>query len=182
MTNFPVHTVATAPERSKPAMQQLQSAFGMIPNVAGTMATSPVLVDSLVALFGKVHGGSFTEAQVQTLLLTNAVTNRCSWAVAFHTGLALKEGLDQADVQAIRERRAPKDATSAALSTFARTLIEKRGRIDDHDVDAFVAAGFRKEHALEVIAVVAASTITNYTASVTKPPVDEPFQAYSWSA
>jgi len=70
----------------------------------------------LVALFGKVHGGSFTEAQIQTLLLTNAVTNGCSWAVAFHTGLALKEGLDQADVQAIRERRVPKDAASAALS------------------------------------------------------------------
>jgi len=45
-----------------------------------------------------------------------------------------------------------------------------------------VAAGFRKEHALEVIAVVAASTITNYTASVTRPPVDEPFQTYLWRA
>jgi AhpD family alkylhydroperoxidase len=182
MQSFPVLTIDTAPAKSRPALQALQGAFGMIPNMAGAMATSPVLVDSLVALFGKVHGGSFTEAQIQTLLLTNAVTNGCSWAVAFHTGLALKQGLDQADVQAIRERRVPKDATSAALSTFAKTLIEKRGRVDEDDVDAFVAAGFRKEHALEVIAVVAASTITNYTASVTKPPVDEPFQAYVWTA
>src|SRR5271163_908592 len=178
MTSFPVNTIDSAPERSKPALQQLRSAFGMLPNIAGTMSTSPVLINSLVGLFQNVHGGSFTEAQIQMLLLTNAVTNGCSWAVAFHTGLALKEGLDQADVQAIRECRVPKDATSAALSTFARTLIEKRGRVDDHDVDAFVAAGFREEHALEVIAVVAASTITNYTASVTKPPVEEPFHAY----
>jgi AhpD family alkylhydroperoxidase len=182
MQSFPVLTIDTAPEKSKPALQALQGAFGMIPNVAGTMATSPVLIDSLVALFGKVHGGSFTEAQIQILLLTNAVTNGCSWAVAFHTALALKEGLDQTDVQAIRERRVPKNATSAALSTFARTLIEKRGRVDDHDVDAFVATGFSKAHALEVIAVVAASTITNYTASVTKPRLEQPFQAYSWSA
>ena len=182
MQSFPVLTTDTAPAKSKPSLQALQGAFGMIPNVAGAMATSPVLIDSLVALFGKVHGGSFTEAQIQTLLLTNAVTNGSSWAVAFHTGLALKEGLDPAEVQAIRERRVPSDARSAALSTFARTLIEKRGRVDDLDVDAFVAAGFRKEHALEVIAVVAASTITNYTGSVTKPPVDEPFQAYVWRA
>ena len=118
MRSFPVLTIDTAPAKSKSALQALQGAFGMIPNVAGTMATSPVLIDSLVALFGKVHGGSFTEAQIQTLLLTNAVTNGCSWAVAFHTGLALKEGLDQADVQAIRERRVPKDATFAALSTL----------------------------------------------------------------
>ena len=111
MQSFPVLTIDNAPVKSKPALQALQGVFGMIPNVAGTMATSPVLIDSLVALFGKVHGGSFTEAQIQMLLLTNAVTNACSWAVAFHTGLALKEGLDRADVEAIRERRVPKDAS-----------------------------------------------------------------------
>ena len=182
MQSFPVLTIDTAPEESRPALEALQGAFGVIPNVAATMATSPVLIDSLVALFGKVHGGSFTEAQIQTLLLTNAVINGCVWAVAFHTGLALKAGLDKAEVQAIRERRVPKDVTSAALSTFARRLIEKRGRVDDDDVDEFMAAGFRKEHALEVIAVVAASTITNYTASVTKPPLEPTYQTHSWSA
>ena len=98
MTNFPVHTMDSAPERSKPALRQLQSAFGMIPNIAGAMATSPVLINSLVGLFQNVHGGSFTEAQVQTVLLTDAVTNACTWAVAFHTALALKQGIDPADV------------------------------------------------------------------------------------
>src|ERR1700744_5679304 len=138
MTTFPVHTIESAPERSKPALQQLQAAFGMIPNIAGVMSPSPVLINSLVGLFGQVHGGSFTEAQVQTLLLTNAVTNACSWAVAFHTALALKEGLDPADVDAIRAGRSPKDNKLGALSTLARTLIEKRGRIDDQDRESFL--------------------------------------------
>ena len=154
----------------------------MIPNIAGVMATSPVLINSLVGLFGNVHGGSFTEAQIQTVLLTDAVDQRCAWAVAFHTALALKEGLDPADVQAIRERRLPKDSKLAALSFLAKTLIEKRGRLDDQDVDQFIAAGFGKDLALEVIAIVAASTITNYTGSVTKPPLETPFQAHAWSA
>jgi alkylhydroperoxidase family enzyme len=181
MQSFPLLTIDNAPEKSKPALRALQGAFGVIPNVAAAMATSPVLIDSLVGLFGKVHGGSFTELQIQTLLLTNAVTNGSAWAIAFHSGLALKEGLDDADVQAIRAKRAPRGAKLAALSIFAKTLIEKRGRVGDDDIDAFVAASFSREHALEVIAVVAASTITNYTASVTKPPVEEPFLAYSWS-
>src|SRR5262249_31490601 len=146
-----------------PALRQLQSAFGMIPNIAGAMATSPVLIDSLVGLFGNVHGGSFTEAQVQVVLLTDAVTNACTWAVAFHTTLALKEGIDPADVRAIREGRLPKDSRLAALSALARTMIEKRGRLDDADVDRFMMAGFDKDHVLEVVAIVAASTITNYT-------------------
>ena len=181
MTNFRVHTTDTAPERSKPALQQLRSAFGMIPNLIGAMSTSPILIDSLVGLFGKVHGGSFTEAQVQIVLLTDAVTNASTWAVAFHTTLALKEGIDPADVQAIREGRLPKDRKFAALSALAKTMIEKRGHLDDEDVDRFLAAGFGKDHLLEVIAAVAASTITNYTGSITQPPLDTPFEAHAWA-
>ena len=181
MTNFPVHSMESAPERSKPALKQLQSAFGMIPNIAGAMATSPVLINCLVGLFGNVHGGSFTEAQVQTVLLTDAVTNASTWAVAFHTALALKEGVDPKDIEAIRERHLPKDTKLAALSAIAKAMIEKRGRLDDQDVDRFIAAGFLKDHALEVIAIVAASTITNYTASIAKPRLEAQFEAYAWA-
>jgi alkylhydroperoxidase family enzyme len=179
MTNFPVHTMESAPERSKPALQQLQSAFGMIPNIAGAMATSSVLINSLVGLFGNVHGGSFTEAQVQVVLLTDAVTNGSAWAVAFHTALALKEGIDPADVHAIREGRLPRDGKLAALSGLAKTMIEKRGRLGDADINRFLDAGFGKDHLLEVIAAVAASTITNYTGSITKPPIEAPFQEFA---
>jgi len=180
MTNFPVNTLDSAPEGSRPALRQLQSAFGMIPNLIGAMSTSPVLIDSLVGLFGKVHGASFTEPQVQSVLLTDAVTNGCTWAVAFHTTLALKEGIDPADVQAIREGRLPKDVKLAALSGVAKTMIEKRGRLGDDDINRFLAAGFGKDHLLEVIAAVAASTITNYSGNITKPPLDSPFQAHAW--
>jgi alkylhydroperoxidase family enzyme len=181
MTTFPVHTMESAPEPSRPALQQLQSTFGMIPNLIGAMSTSPVLINSLVGLFGKVHGGSFTEAQVQIVLLTDAVTNASAWAVAFHTALALNEGIDPADVHAIRDHRLPKDSKFAALSGLAKAMIEKRGRLDDEDVNRFLGAGFGKDHLLEVIAAVAASTITNYTGSITKPPLDAPFQAHAWA-
>lgn len=182
MQTFPVHTIESAPEQSKPSLQKLQGIFGIIPNVAGAMSTSPVLIGSLVGLFQKVHGGSFSEQQVQVLLLTNAVTNASTWAVAFHTALALKEGVEPADVQAIRERRAPRDPKYAALSALARTLIEKRGRLDDQDVSRFIQAGFDKAQLLEVIAAVAASTITNYTGNVTKPPVEAAIEGHAWTA
>jgi AhpD family alkylhydroperoxidase len=180
MQAFPVHTIESAPEQSKPSLQALQGAFGMIPNIAGAMSTSPVLIGSLVGLFQKVHGGSFSEDRIQVLLLTNAVTNGCAWAVAFHTALALKEGIAPADVEAIRRRRPPRDAKHAALSRLARTLIEKRGQLDDEDLREFLQAGFEKAHLLEVIGAVAASAITNYTGNVTKPPVETAFQAYAW--
>jgi alkylhydroperoxidase family enzyme len=182
VTSFSLHTIESAPERSKPALQQLQSTFGMIPNIVAAMATSPVLINSLVGMFANVHGGSFSEAQVQIILLTDAVANASAWAVAFHTALALKEGIEPADVQAIREGRLPKDAKFAALSALAKTMIEKRGRLADEDIDRFLAAGFGEDHLLEVIAAVAASTITNYAGSIAKPPLEAPFQAHAWKA
>jgi alkylhydroperoxidase family enzyme len=182
MFAFPLHTIDTAPEASRPSLEALQSAFGFLPNVARTMATSPVLIGSLVALFGKVHSGSFSELEIQVLLLTNAVTNGSAWAATFHSALALRHGLGATDVDAIRSGGAPGEPRLAALSRLARSLIETRGKLDPSDVDTFLAAGFTPAHLLEVIAVSAASTITNYTASVTQPPLEPEFEDHLWHA
>ena len=127
MSHYPVHTPATAPEGSQPSLEALRFAFGYIPKLAGSMATSPVLIGGLVDLFGRVHGGSFTEPQIQVLLLTNAVTNAADWAVAFHSTLALRQGLSLADVHSIRSRGFPSEPGLAALSRLAQALIETRG-------------------------------------------------------
>lgn len=180
MERFPVYTLDSGPEASKSALRDVQSRFGMIPNLAGAMATSPVLIQTFISVFDKVHGGSFTEPQIQTVLLTDAVTNACTWAVALHTALGLQAGLDPADVEAMRAGRSPSDKKLGALSTLARTLIEKRGRLDDQDVERFLAVGFGKDLLLEVITIVAASTITNYTGNVTNPPLEAALQAHEW--
>jgi alkylhydroperoxidase family enzyme len=180
MVRYPVQTIESAPEESKPALEQLQQAFGFVPNLVGAISNSPVLINSLVGLFQKVHGGSFTEAEIQTLLLTNAVTNACSLAVAFHTALGLKAGLDPADVEAIRKRQLPPNQRYAALSRLTRTLIEHRGHLSNEELTAFIEAGFEPALALEVVAVAAASTITNYAGGITNPPLEASFQEYTW--
>jgi AhpD family alkylhydroperoxidase len=182
MFSYPVQTIDSAPEGSKPAIEQLQQAFGFVPNLIGALSNSPVLLNSLVGLFQRVHGGNFSEPEIQILLLTNAVTNSCAWAVAFHTALALQQGVDRADVQAIRERRLPANPRYAALSRLTRTLIEQRGHLKNEDLTTFIEAGFQPELALEVIAVAAASTITNYGGTITNPPLDAPFQEHAWGA
>lgn len=181
MSTFQVHTSDSAPEHSQPVLRQIQQTFGFVPSVAGAMAESPVLIGAFFDLFRKVHTGTFNEAQIQTLLLTNAVTNACAWAVAFHTALALKEGLAPADVDAIRAGRSPADYQHAALSRLTKTAIEKRGHLDERDVSAFLEAGFRRDQVLELIAVAAASTMTNYVGNITQPPLETQFHAHVWN-
>ena len=182
MSSFEVQTIDRAPQGSRAPLEKLQRAFGMVPNVAGILANSPVLANIFVPLFEGVHAGTFTETEIQTLLLTNAVTNSCAWAVAFHSYLALKAGLKPADVEAIRQRRTPREPRTAALSVYARSLIEKRGHVGDAAVEAFLAAGFKPDQALEVLAVSAASAITNYALNIAEPPLEPMFQQRAWRA
>jgi alkylhydroperoxidase family enzyme len=181
MSRYPVHTLANAPEPSKAALEQLQKAFGFLPNIAGAIASSPTLMNSLASVFACVHSGSFSEAEIQVCLLTNAVTNASSWAVAFHTTLALQVGIDSEDVQNIRQGKAPVEPKLAALSIFAKALIEKRGHVFSKEVAAFVNGGYTQEQALEAIAISAASTITNYAGTLTDPPLETQFQQHSWT-
>ena len=180
MLNYPIHTIASAPDNSKPGLEQLQQAFGVIPNIAAAIANSPKLINSLVGVFQQVHSSSLAEQEIQIVLLTDAVANSCAYAVAFHTTLALQQGVSSEQTGAIRERRAPADKRFAALSTLSKTLIEKRGHLSEQELDAFIAAGFTKEQVLEVIAIVAALTNTNYAGTITNAPLEDPFGQYAW--
>jgi alkylhydroperoxidase family enzyme len=182
MSSYVAYTIETAPAGSRPVLQQLQQALGLVPNIAAAMAGSPVLINGFMGLFQQVHASSLTEPQIQTVLLTNAVANASAWPVAFHTALSLKQGMHRADIDAIRGGALPADAGLAALSALARTLIEKRGHLAEADQRRFLEAGFGIEQILEVIAVVAASTITNYTSSVAHPPLEAQFEAFAWHA
>jgi AhpD family alkylhydroperoxidase len=127
MLTWQIHTIESAPEKSKPVLEQLQQAFGVIPNLAAAISNSPKLVTAFAAVFQQVHSSSLTEQEIQIILLTDAVVNSCNYAVAFHTALALQQGVRSEETDAIRARLVPTDRRFAALSTVARTLIEKRG-------------------------------------------------------
>lgn len=178
---YVVHTMASAPEAARPVLTEVEATFGLIPNIAGAMANSPELLKAFLGLFRAVHSGSLTERDIQVVLLTNAVTNASAWAVAFHTMLALQEGVAAADVAAIRAGRLPEDGRGAALSSFARGMILRRGHGGAEAVAALAAGGVSEAQGLEVLAVIAASVMTNYTGSLVQPPLEAFLQAHRWA-
>ena len=58
MFNYQIHSSKTAPEKSKPLLQLFTHAIDFVPNLAGAIANSPVLANSLLGLFKNVHGGA----------------------------------------------------------------------------------------------------------------------------
>src|SRR5580693_8444243 len=148
MQTYQIHTIASAPEKSKPVLEQLQQTFGIIPNLAGAIANSPKLVTAFLAVFQQVHNSSLTEQEIQVVLLTDAVVNSCTYAVAFHTALALEQGVSPEETIAIRERRMPNSQRFSALSMLAKTLIEKRGHLSKEELETFIGAAFTKDQVL----------------------------------
>ncbi|WP_433205512.1 carboxymuconolactone decarboxylase family protein [Dactylosporangium sp. CS-047395] len=176
MTTYPIHTIDTAPGWAREPLARLREAFGFVPNAAAAMAGSPALLPAFIAAFGRFRAeGSFTPAERQVLLLTNAVTNSCAWAVAFHTGEALHDGVPAEAVDAIRAGRSPADPRLAALSGLARAMITRRGHLESGDT-----AGLDGREVLDAVVAVAISTMANYTASIAGTPVQEQFGAHAW--
>jgi alkylhydroperoxidase family enzyme len=51
-----------------------------------------------------------------------------------------------------------------------------------HDLEGFIKAGFTQAQSLEILGVIAASTITNYTGTITQPPLEDFLQPHAWQA
>lgn len=180
MPIYKVHTMDSAPELSRTGLEKLQKAFGGLPNIAGAVANSPKALNSLVGLFDQVHTSTLTEAEIQIILLTDAVQNSSTYAVAFHTALAQQSGVSATETEAIRSGGLPSDPRYRALSATAAGLINQRGHLSEQEVQLFLSAGFTQEELLVVIATVAASTITNYVATIAELPPDDFARAHVW--
>ena len=180
MSQFPIHTVDTAPEASRPLLLALRQAVGMIPNLAAGMAESPTLLTTFLTARDEYQKGTFTGAEIQVLSLVAAVENDCGWCVAFHSLMARKEGVTDDVVTPLREGRSPTDARLGALSDFARSMVRRRGAVSHAELDRFLAAGYTRAAALEVVLGMAFSLMANYAGHLVDPTLDAPLAPYAW--
>lgn len=75
----------TAPEKSRPLLEKIQSTFRFIPNLFGTFANSPVLLESYLTLNGMFEKSSFTASERHLVLLAASTENDCKYCVAAHS-------------------------------------------------------------------------------------------------
>ena len=60
---FVPQTVESAPEQSRPILQNVNKAFGFIPNLMATFANNPSVLEGYLALDGIFEKGSFTQVE-----------------------------------------------------------------------------------------------------------------------
>ena len=106
------------------------------PRAESRSAESPELLNGFLTIRAMLYGGTFTPAAVQVLALTNAFENGCDYCIAFHSALALKEGVSKDTVTALRAGRSPREPELRALSEFSRALVTRRTVTPDSEANA----------------------------------------------
>lgn len=178
---FVIHTPETAPEGSRERLLAAKEKRGFIPNLWAVQAEAPALLEGYQTLDGIFSRSSFTPTERQVVMLTASRENGCTYCMAAHTGLAKMDKVAEEVIAALREDRSIPDVKLEALRTFTRALVNKRGWVDAADLDAFFAAGYGRQQALEVILGVAVKTMSNYTNHIADTPVNGPTAKFAWT-
>ena len=174
---FILHSRDGAPEASQPFLDQVEQGFGFIPNIFRVFAESPAATEAYLSLNNILRNKTaFTAQEQEVLLLAISVTNDCGYCVAAHTGSAERAKLDPEIIESLRGGKALPDSKLNALATFACALIEKRGWVSDDDVQAFLDAGYTRQHLLDALVALSMKTISNYTNHLADTPLDEALQ------
>jgi uncharacterized peroxidase-related enzyme len=179
---FAIHTIDSAPEQSGPALEQLRQKLGLVPNLYAVLAESPAVLHSVLAI-GELIGRSdlFSMIEKQVIQLAVSYANGCVYCMAGHSASALRQGVAEEHVAALRQGSPLSDPRLEALRLFTAQMVEQRGQLSAEQEQAFHAAGFSRAQMLEVVLNVALKTLTNYADHLAETPVDQHFKQFAWN-
>jgi uncharacterized peroxidase-related enzyme len=181
MTHFTIHTAETAPDAARPLLQGARSKLGFVPNLYAALAESPAALSAYLTLSDLLGETSFTPTEQQVLALAVSAENQCGYCMAAHSTIARHMvQVPGAIVDALRDGRALEDSRLEALRRFAQTVVADRGEVRGRPLEAFLAAGFSHQQAIEVVLGVAMKTLSNYANHLFDTPVDAAFKGETW--
>lgn len=168
MSRINVISLDTATDATRTVLEGVKRKIGFVPNLFATLARAPVALDTYVqasAILGKT---SLSAQQKEAVYLATSQVNGCDYCLAAHTLFAGKSGLSAPDIVAARE------GELNAYAALARQLTERRGHLSDTQIAAARAAGIDDVKMIEVIALVAVQTLTNYLNNTALTDIDFP--------
>jgi AhpD family alkylhydroperoxidase len=181
MVTTTIHTLDTAPEASKPLLENSIRAFGRLPSLHAVMAQSPGLLEGYQHLHRlAIEGTAFDPEERTVVWMTVNVANTCHYCVPAHTGIAKREKIDDAIINALRDET-PLPAKLDALRAFTLAVRETHGRPGADALAVFEAAGYGERAILDVILVIAQKVMSNFTNSIFDTPTDAAFAAFAWT-
>lgn len=170
--------VDTVPsEKAQPVVQELYKAIekkmGKVPNIMQTMGHSPAVLKGYLNLNEAVNQTSLNPKLREEIAIIVGQTNQCNYCLSAHSTIAKGAGLS--DQEILQARKAlSQDPKTQAILAFAKTVVEKKGAVNDQDVDNLKAKGVSDSELTEIILTISLNMFTNYFNHITDPKIDFP--------
>ena len=166
-------TPEQVPADSKPTLDMFTRNIGFTPNMMATFALSPIAFNSWATLLGSLSKVLDVKTRDSIGLAVSEV-NGCDYCLTVHSFMAERMARMSADEITLARRGRATDPKRNAAVQFARQVIETRGKVRGADLQAVRDAGYTDAQVIEIIALVAMYSLTNFLNNVFDPVQDFP--------
>ncbi|PHR95097.1 MAG: peroxidase [Blastopirellula sp.] len=163
----------TAQGRTKELLNNVNEAFGMIPNTAKVMANSPAVLESFLSFTQAMGSASIGEKLYNQVKLSTSETNACNYCTSILSAVAPSAGLSADDILAGRTSSSEDQRTDVALK-FGEAVLESRGKVTETQLKSVRAAGFNDAEIVEIVTSVVLGCFTNFLNNVADTELDVP--------
>ena len=159
--------------KAKELLDRVQSGFGMVPNVIGTLANAPVVLEAYLDMGGSLGNGMLSPQLREQIALVVSEANQCKYCLSAHSAFGIMVGLEKDAIISSRKGESVDEKTAAALR-FSKLVVEKRGMTDEDELNNLRDAGYTDEEIVEIIGNIALTMFTNYFNHIAGTKIDFP--------
>lgn len=175
---FGTYDQTNAPSEARPFLESTLRQAGFIPTAVGRWAETPALLKAFFHALALFDHTSLTPVERETAIMAVARENDCHLCQALHTAQLLHKA-PRPTVSALREGRPTGDLRLDALTDFTRSLLQRKGDVSPEVWERFLAAGFNRTQALEVVLLVATTSLSTMANRLVEAPVDPQLAAFA---
>ncbi len=161
MPRIPPIDPANTTGKTRELLDDVQTEWGMTPNIIRTLANAPAALDGYLSLSSALAGGVLPAELREQIAVTVAQANRCSYCLAAHCAIGKSIGLSEDAITDARRGVSP-DRRVEGVIHCAQQIVTERGWVTDNDVPRLRDAGYVDREIVEIIANVAMNIFTNY--------------------
>lgn len=167
-------------DKAPPAVQQMyhsiEKKMGKVPNLMLTMGHSPAVLKGYLDFSEAVNQTSLNPKLREEIAIIVGQTNQCNYCLSAHSTIAKGIGLSDHDILQARKALAS-DPKTAAILTFAKAVVDKKGAVSDQDVAHLKAKDISDKELTEIIMTISLSMFTNYFNHIIDTKIDFPLAA-----
>jgi len=173
MSRITIPARDAAPAASQPLLDAVKKSLGSVPNLFRLIALSPVALEAYLGQNGLLAKTLNVKTR-ERIALAVAQINGCDYCLSAHTYLGLNLAHLDAEEITLNRNGHSNDSRAHPAVSFAAKVARERGRVDNADLVALRNAGYDDGQIVEIVALVAENTFTNFLNNVAQTEVDFP--------